>query len=141
MDRLHQCPSTIVILKYKGRKRQETGPSGSWTLISSVGRYLATPIWSWFDLVETAGGDCCSPNFVKINKYAFLPFFPLPENSCFCHWDSLADCSICLFLRLHIGAPTRFIHRIAKKCIQPPWYNLKSKAISWKVVLLMISLT
>lgn len=133
MDRLHQWAHEIVILRYKGRKRQETGPSG---LLDVDFKYLATPIWSWFDLVETAGGDCCSPKSVKINKDAILAFFPLPGSSCFCHWGSLADCSICLFFRLHNEAPTRFIRRVAKKFIQPQWYNLKSKAIFWKVVLL-----
>lgn len=44
------------------------------TLIWSVGKCLATPIWSWFDLVESPG-DCCSPNFVKTNKDVFFPFF------------------------------------------------------------------
>lgn len=57
----------------KGGKDKKQGHQAYRTLISSVGKYLATPIWSRFDLVETAGGHCCSPNFVKINKDAFLP--------------------------------------------------------------------
>ena len=120
----------------KGGKDKKQGHQACWTLISSVGKYLASPIWSWFDLVETAGRHCCSPNFVKINKDAFLPFFPLPGNSCFCHWGFLADGSICLFFRLHSEALTRFIHGVAKKFIQPRWHNLKSKAILWKVAFL-----
>lgn len=88
--------------------------------MSSVGQYLATPNGSWFDLVETAGGDRSFPDFVKINKDAFLPFFPLPGDSCLCHWGSLADCSICLFFGLHSELLTRFIYKVAKKMYSTP---------------------
>lgn len=84
-------------------------------MISRAGKYLVTPIWSWFDLVGSAGGECSSPNFVKNKKIAFLPFFFYFQEIVVSVTRALANCFICLFLRLHSKALTRFIHKTCQE--------------------------
>lgn len=65
----------------------------------------------------------------------FCPFFPfqgIVVSVTGAFWPTAPSVSF----RLHSEALTRFIHRVAKKFIQPQWHNLKSKAILWKVAFL-----
>lgn len=90
-----------------------------------VGKPLSTPICSWFDLAETAGGDC-SPNFVKINKDAFLPFLPLPENSCFCHWGSaltVPSASLPGLTDSYMGLPRMLLSPSGRICKAKPSFR------------------
>lgn len=97
-------------------------------MISSAGKYLVTPIWSWFDLVGSARGECCSPNFVKIiiKNPPFYPFFHFQE-IVVSVTRALANCFICLFLKLHSKALTRFIHKTCQELFSSDGRILKVK--------------
>lgn len=97
-------------------------------MISSAGKYLVTPIWSWFDLVGSAQGECCSPNFVKIiiKNPPFYPFFHFQE-IVVSVTRALANCFICLFLKLHSKALTRFIHKTCQELFSSDGRILKVK--------------
>ena len=124
-DSLHQWTNEIVILKSRGRERQETGPS------RPIGHWFQTPSDSYLELVWSCGdswGRLLFSKFCK-NKQRCLSglFFPLPGSSCFFHSSSLLTVPSVWFLDFTVRLQPDLYTGFPRNLFNPNGIILKAK--------------